>query len=85
MNVNAFKELKEKGKLECVHVRPFSEEGSTWVVVFGFGNDELIMKNSLGKPKEYRRLPAAIEDIRRVGFDEAVIKIPEEPFMIRKI
>jgi hypothetical protein len=84
MNVHAFRKLKEKGKLNSVIVRPFSDDDSTWIVVFGYENTELPITTVYGDPKEYRRLPAAIEDVRRVGFSEAVIKIPSEPFIIRK-
>lgn len=84
MNVHAFKKMKDQGKLGSVFVRPFCEEESTWVVVFEFNDTELPITTVYGDPKEYKRLPAAIEDVRRVGFDEAVIKIPAQPFTIQK-
>ncbi len=80
------RELFKEGVLYEALVVPAPMESNSWMVsvVRSNGTHEHLTTINAGTNKIYKRLPAALEDVRRVGFSEAKVQLPKNDTPIRK-
>ena len=86
LELKVLKQLFRNGALSAATVVPASIESDRWLVVIEtkHGLHERMTRANSKKEKLFRSLPAAFEDLRRIGFKQATVTFPNEDVPIRK-
>ena len=86
MEIKVLRQLYDNGALSAAIVAPAPMEPDKWMIIiktFAGSHESLTTANSK-QDKCFKRLPAALEDVRRIGFKEATVNFPDEEVPIRK-
>lgn len=85
MDIRVLKQLFENGALQSAIIAP-APMSEQWMIFVRTtkGVQEPLTTVNARKEKLFKRIPAALEDVRRIGFKEAVVSLPSEDVPIRK-
>ena len=86
MEIKVLKQLFENGALNAAIVTPAPMEPDKWLIVIEtkHGLHEYLTTANSKKEKLFKRLPAALEDVRRIGFQQVTVTFPNEDVPIRR-
>ena len=86
MEIKVLKQLFVNGALNSANVIPAPMESGKWLVVIETKHglyEHMTMANSK-KEKLFRSIPAALENLRSIGFQKAMVTFPNEDVPIRR-
>lgn len=86
MEIKVLKTLFENGALNSAVVAPAPMEPDKWVILIEtrHGLHEHLTTAHSKDEKLFKRLPAALEDVRRIGFQQVTVSFPSEDVPIRR-
>lgn len=86
LEIKVLKQLFDNGALNAAIVAPAPMGPDKWVIIIEtkHGLHERFTIANSKKEKVYKRLPAALEDVRRIGFRQVTVTFPNEDVPIRK-
>lgn len=85
MELRLLKELFRSGVLGAVSVTPAPMEENSWIIMIDrLNGPSEIVTTQRGQQKQYKSLPGAMEDVRRIGFREARVMLPSDSVPIKR-
>ena len=85
MQLKILRELFRAGVLKSAHVTPAPMVEDSWVIFFErIDGRQENLTTQRGEEKRYRGLPAAMEDIRRIGFKQVITVLPSDHIPIKR-
>lgn len=86
MEIKVLKTLFDNGALSSAVVAPAPMEPDKWVILIEtqHGSNEQLTTANSKHDKLFKRLPAALEDVRRIGFQQVTVLFPNEDVPIRR-
>lgn len=86
LEIKILRQLFESGALDSATVSPARSDEDMWEVSVETikGSREYLTTANARTNKLFRRLPAAIEDARRIGFQEVLVTLPSRDVAIRR-
>jgi len=85
VDLKVLRELFRAGVLDAAHVTPAPMAENSWMVLVDrIDGEQECLITQRGQEKRYKGLSSAMEDVRRIGFKEVRVVLPNQQVPIKR-